>query len=247
MRDTTWSVEEDEVIRQYSTKENWKSLKELGEMLGRHWTLIEYRRGYLGLINKYNRNPLYSKEEDYFIRKNLRMEDPEIGKILGRSGKSITARRKLLGLLKGAKELKWNEEELTRFKKLYPILSRREMRKEFPNRSTVATYHLASDLGLEKEYNSKLWNPEEIETLKKLWNLPMKELKEALPNRTITSIRQKATLLGMIRNNCQQVKRKKFRYSSSVVILEPKMAEFVKGKSNLSAYIRGLIEADMKK
>lgn len=151
--------------------------------------------------------------EDEFLRKNWKKKSDEIlAKTFGRNTISVKNRRRLLGLHGNALGVPWTEEENKKFRELYPISTKDELTKYFPNRRATSFATHADDLEVEKEANilqkirfkaSKKINTfseKDKDKLRKLFDsgLTPKEIKKKFPSRTYFSIRAKLTEMRLV-------------------------------------------------
>lgn len=89
----------------------------------------------------------------------------------------------------------WTEKELEKLRELYPMVSRNELTKEFPERTYNAIQGMASELGLKKMNH---WTKNEVKKLEESYSIiPLKKLQKDFPNRTCSSLSAKANKFGL--------------------------------------------------
>ena len=95
-----------------------------------------------------------------------------------------------------ASERTWSKKEVDNLKRLFQLMSIKELQEHFPKRSLTSLHHKAERLGLIKQ---KRWSKEEIELLINTYPFYLsKELIDIFPGRTRSSILGKAYQLRLV-------------------------------------------------
>ena len=90
----------------------------------------------------------------------------------------------------------WSKEEVDNLKRLFQLMSIKELQEHFPKRSLTSLHHKTERLGLIKQ---KRWSKKEIELLIKTYPFYLsKQLIDIFPDRTRSAILGKAYQLRLV-------------------------------------------------
>jgi hypothetical protein len=236
-----WSIEEDEFLKEnYKTKTS----EELAEIVGRSQSSVKHHLLELGLRVMYKWTP----EQDEVLKNNYQKTDKELSQLLKRSQKSIRSRREFLGLYRGQAP-NWSKEEDEKLRKLWNggLRDRKIIKSHFSDRTLSSIKARINNLSLPEPSH---WTTSEETLLRELYpSATQKTLLEKLPRHSWLGIRCEANVLKLKRGK-EVMYHYAHHYEKTThfnIQMTKKMWDFVQNHKPLTDYLRGLIEADMKK
>jgi hypothetical protein len=181
-------------------------------------------------------------------------------KHLGKTKSSVQQKAYNLEL---KKDWKWSTKEEENIRKYYPTAPWSFLLKLFPKRNRLCIAnrsHILNVKRTKREWTAKSierslnrknfnrWTKEEIETLVKYYPIcSRKELEKKLPKRNWSSISSKANNMSAPLHHLKRERKYIKRTSFHSFHIDSEEEKFLMSKGNISVYLRGLIEKDMKK
>lgn len=141
----------------------------------------------------------WSEEDEKYLKSLSDSEVLQMGEYKGRSIASLRRKRQKMGLTTRASVFLWSSEDDEKLKVLSKTMTVSEIYRsgEFPARSQAAIYGRVKTLGLDGYKEKKPWTHEEESLLQEMFlqNIPFKEICNAIPGRSSSSIQTKLTYL----------------------------------------------------
>lgn len=184
-----WTVEEDNILKEYYSVEGSKVIDRLG---GRTKRAIMARANLLG-INKLEKGSMWTKEEIEILKKYFPIEGVKVvNRMNGRTVAAIKSYARDLGI-KSPKT--WTKEEIEILKKYYPLYGINTV-KYIPRRSRDAIQHKAYTLGI--KHNRRFFEEWEDELIRKYYPVEGYAVCKRLNGKTKIQCAARAGNLGVL-------------------------------------------------
>jgi hypothetical protein len=187
-----WSARELKTLKKFYPREGAACVKRFK----RSRKSVVAMAGALGL----QKQPFWSYKEDTVLQQYYQSEGPDCYKRLpNRSRQAAQQRARYIGLT-AEKSPQWSEEEINLLKN-YPDLEIEELQTLLPDRTKFAILNQRSRLEAKGELTfikkSARWSEEEDAILRQHYLIEGADCDKYLPNRTRSTVRQRARFLGL--------------------------------------------------
>ena len=203
-KDKKWTTKDDKLlIKTY--QENTRKREACYELfLDRTKTDINNRLKELGLTLKKR----WSDEEvailkEYFPKGGARLA---IQNGIDRDMREISAKASTLGIKVQKQRVIWSDEEIEILKEYYPIEGTKVLDRLGDDKNAIAVRNKAKYLGIQTPISR--WTDEEVEILKKYYPTEGQYIQDRLPNKSLATIRSKATALQIYKTKKKSTKKK---------------------------------------
>ncbi|MDR1561120.1 MAG: hypothetical protein LBS23_02065, partial [Holosporaceae bacterium] len=119
-RYSKWSTDEINVIRNTSL-----SHRRVADAIGRTYAAVKKKRQDLGIVVKVSDIDYYSDTEIQYIKNNRHLSNPDLARLMGRSVKGLSLKRRHLRL--NPPDITWSEKEVKYLLENYAIKSKKKV------------------------------------------------------------------------------------------------------------------------